>query len=305
MSGKNIKYFMPGQNSDDSTVQKRKRNRKKWRWIHSANFWIRMVSFVGVVFAVGFFLRWQAMIPLLLLIFIVGPLVIVWAFLGALSTDSGGSGTKSGQTLATTPKMPLGRSRAGRLLAFFIIGPIFAIPSLMVGFEAALAITPYSASEIAENELLATEAANSERESARTSAAQKAAQVEAAELKAAEEKSAADKKKAAELEAAETDAVVTNVPDGFSDWGNGIGFKALTGEGACSSGTVCLYYQLYAYKDCPSGVYIQANFINAGGVIVGYGTDLVGSMRDGDSAVVDLRYYGSASKINITKISCY
>jgi hypothetical protein len=114
---------------------------------------------------------------------------------------------------------------------------------------------------------------------------------------------AAEASKAAAAAAAAK--ALIKVPDGFSDWGNGIGYKALVGQGTCASGTSCLFYQLYAYKDCPSGVYIQANFLNSGGVIVGYGNDLIGSMRNGDSATATLQHYGSASNLRVTEINCY
>ena len=96
---------------------------------------------------------------------------------------------------------------------------------------------------------------------------------------------------------------ISNVPEGFTDTGNGIGYKFV--ELACDFGR-CVHYQVYAYKSCPSSVYIEGNQVDAAGVAYGITNDMLGAMSPGDNAVATLRATEpAATAVKITKVQCY
>jgi hypothetical protein len=97
---------------------------------------------------------------------------------------------------------------------------------------------------------------------------------------------------------------VPNVPAGFQDWNNGLGTIKI--DGTCDSGTRCIWYQVYAYRSCPTSVYVEGNIYDAGGTIIDMTNDIVGSMAKGESATVNMKTYNqSAAQMRLTEVECY
>lgn len=92
------------------------------------------------------------------------------------------------------------------------------------------------------------------------------------------------------------------IPEGFTDAGNGMSYKFI--DGTCSYFS-CAYVQIYADNTC-SNVYVEANTVNADGVILGMTNDMIGAMNPGDSAVATLNILeDAATAVSLTKVQCY
>lgn len=92
------------------------------------------------------------------------------------------------------------------------------------------------------------------------------------------------------------------IPEDFTDAGNGMSYKFI--DGTCSY-LHCAYVQIYADTSC-SSVYVEANSINADGVILGMTNDMIGVMNPGDSAVATLNILeDAATGVRLTKVLCY
>jgi len=97
--------------------------------------------------------------------------------------------------------------------------------------------------------------------------------------------------------------VTPNVPMEYSDAGNGLGYRFVSGT--CDYGR-CSFVELIAYEDCPGGVYVEGNTLDASDRVVGLANDLLGSLGDGDVGLATLQYTDSnAVKVKLTEVSCY
>jgi hypothetical protein len=98
------------------------------------------------------------------------------------------------------------------------------------------------------------------------------------------------------------------IPEGFRDFGDGVAYKFP--EGKCVNESLarrCGQVALYAYKNCPSLVYLEGNLMVGADVIYDTVNATVGSMTAGSVAIVELASYKPVSEtptIMITKLSC-
>jgi|GEM_PF-4385249 len=103
-------------------------------------------------------------------------------------------------------------------------------------------------------------------------------------------------------------ASTTKLPEGFTDFGNGVAYKG-TGK-PCTNASLaktCAEMQLFAYKNCPSLVYIEGNLTSKAGVIYDTVNATVGSMTAGSTAVVQLASYkpiAETPNLTVTKLNC-
>lgn len=97
--------------------------------------------------------------------------------------------------------------------------------------------------------------------------------------------------------------VKPNVPMEYSDAGNGLGYRFVSGT--CDFGH-CSFVELLAYEDCPSGVYVEGNTLDSSDRVVGLANDILGGLSTGDIGLATLQYTDSnAVKIELTEVSCY
>ena len=96
-----------------------------------------------------------------------------------------------------------------------------------------------------------------------------------------------------------------DIPAGFTDMGE-IAIRPSTAQSTCSYDS-CVWFELYAYSDCPTAVYVEGNEVDSTtGVIYGWTNDTTGILRAGDRAMVELVTEAvGADAVTITEASCY
>ena len=93
------------------------------------------------------------------------------------------------------------------------------------------------------------------------------------------------------------------IPVDFIDGGEGVAYKQI--EGDCGN-LRCAHYALFAYENCPTSAYLEANELDANGVIYGYTNAAIGTMVAGDTAIATLNALNDqATKLRVTKVNCY
>jgi len=96
-----------------------------------------------------------------------------------------------------------------------------------------------------------------------------------------------------------------DIPAGFSDAGVGIAFR-FADDPVCDGSVRCSQVEVYAYQDCPSMVYIEANLIDGDDRVVGYANDTLGSLSEGQTGLMTLAFTESDGQaVSITEINCY
>jgi len=111
----------------------------------------------------------------------------------------------------------------------------------------------------------------------------------------------------ADTSASSTDVdVEPDIPAGFKDAGTGIAYRNATEGNECSYRR-CVFYELFAYEDCPTSVYVEANTVDKESqVVYGFTNDTLGSLLAGQRAIVELTILeDQANAVRLTKVSCY
>lgn len=94
-------------------------------------------------------------------------------------------------------------------------------------------------------------------------------------------------------------------PEGFEDSGEGLAFKFLENP-SCGEYIRCSQVEVFALRDCPNAVYIEANMIDANGRNIGLTNDVLGALDRGDRGLLDLVVFNdAASRVELSEISCY
>jgi hypothetical protein len=95
------------------------------------------------------------------------------------------------------------------------------------------------------------------------------------------------------------------IPSGYTDGGEGLAWK--WGSGDCSDSiSGCNPVDVFAYEDCSSGVYLEANILDRSGAVIGYTNDSLGSLAKGQRGKMKLKIYeDGADKVQITSSKCY
>lgn len=95
-----------------------------------------------------------------------------------------------------------------------------------------------------------------------------------------------------------------SIPAGYNDLGVGIAAKFV--ERDCSVSLYgCQWLELYAYEDCQSLVYIEANLMDPSGVVLGLTNGTLGSLKTGQKGLIELiSLYEDATSIELTDATC-
>ena len=101
-----------------------------------------------------------------------------------------------------------------------------------------------------------------------------------------------------------------SLPAGFTDAGVGVALRWLDWDvddpRDCSFSGFCYWLEVYAYEDCLSSVYVEANLLDAEGRVVGWTNDSLGALRNGQYGYIELRdSTDDGYQIEITDVSCY
>ncbi|GAA2056628.1 hypothetical protein [Leifsonia soli] len=96
---------------------------------------------------------------------------------------------------------------------------------------------------------------------------------------------------------------------GYHDAGNGLewqfGVLSDSPDG-CSYYKSCVIVKLKAFEDCPSGVYVEGQVMDASGTVVGMTNDTLPSLMAGQDGRVTLGYMGQgAQKTRVTDVVCH
>jgi len=108
-------------------------------------------------------------------------------------------------------------------------------------------------------------------------------------------------------EQAELDAALApDMPAGFTDGGTGLGYQFVHDGVDCSYYDHCVNVELYAYSDCPTSVYVEANVMTEDSTVIGYTNDTLSSLSTGQKGRMILgSMEDGAARFQLTKISCY
>jgi hypothetical protein len=92
-------------------------------------------------------------------------------------------------------------------------------------------------------------------------------------------------------------------PSGYTDYGSGV--SARSESGACDPSARCAWFEVYAYRNCPHKVIVDATVTDVNGGIIGTTSVTVPSMQAGVAQLVQLQSLArSSAKFTITKIDC-
>lgn len=165
--------------------------------IRTAYFWQRLLAVLVLLFAFGILIR-TAPFGITLLFFLAAIGSVLWLVIALFRR-------KNSPVLGNKPM----KSWWVRLIAIMTIAPLLGMSSLALGVTSGLAINPYSAEEIAENEARAEAERKREQERKAAEELRKAEQAKLEADKAAAEEAAAEeqaKREAAKKAAAEEQA---------------------------------------------------------------------------------------------------
>lgn len=97
-----------------------------------------------------------------------------------------------------------------------------------------------------------------------------------------------------------------DIPGGYTDIGNGVALRWQTNPNCESYHDYCVGIDVYAYKACEGGVYIEANTLTSNGVVTGFTNEMVGSLKVGQRASVVLGWIDDgATQAELTEVNCY
>ena len=92
-------------------------------------------------------------------------------------------------------------------------------------------------------------------------------------------------------------------PAGFTNYGTGV--SARTATGACDPSARCAWFEVFAYKNCPTKVTVEGSVTDVNGGMIGTTSASVKAMQAGTSQLVQLQSLArSSANFTITKISC-
>lgn len=95
--------------------------------------------------------------------------------------------------------------------------------------------------------------------------------------------------------------------DGYKDLGSIAGKylkKGVDPEFDCKYHSRCSVMKVYAYQDCPNGVYAEVNIVDANGTVVGWTNDTLSALREGDYGVLVFRVDDNAAGVKATEMKC-
>lgn len=117
-----------------------------------------------------------------------------------------------------------------------------------------------------------------------------------------------NRKKALETKIKEIAKAKKSIPpgyiDGYNDEGQNDGLAAKWVAQTCDPGAKCGDLSVYAYEDCPNGVYVDANMLSVDGSIVDQANGSIDSISVGQKATIVLESYKPFYSIRITKMEC-
>jgi len=80
--------------------------------------------------------------------------------------------------------------------------------------------------------------------------------------------------------------------------------QGVDSEWDCKHYSYCTVFKVYAYRDCPNGVYAEVNKKNASGTIVDWTNDTLGPMNAGDFGVLVFRGTGDGTTSSLSELKC-
>jgi len=94
-------------------------------------------------------------------------------------------------------------------------------------------------------------------------------------------------------------------PDDFREhFKTGVAFKLLDERPSCYDCTGSVY-EVVTKSGCPNGLYVEANVLDASGIIVDFTNDVVSSLPlDGRAKIELYSYESGATRLLVTKVSC-
>ena len=284
----------------------------KKSWLNQLGFWPRVGISAFLFFLFMFIARWPDVIFLSLLILLAALSSVVWVFISAFSKTQ-----PSTLKDATRDKK---RFSWGKIVLAILVAPMIWITAIVIGNSTALAISPYSQEEIAEQENRAAEAELALQQQVEEEAKKKAE--EEAKKKAeeeAEKKAEEEAKKKAEEEAKKNKIATPKPTQNTSEtskteyvwkqFNTSVEYLSpVHGMASCSDGVSgrCFQIEIRALRNCTDGVYIIANTLDSKGRVVGNTAYEVISLRSGETALVDLPIFeSSAVNISPTEVNCF
>ena len=95
------------------------------------------------------------------------------------------------------------------------------------------------------------------------------------------------------------------VPTGFEDTGSGLAIHFVDNPSCSLSIGTCAVVEVYALRDCPSMVYVEANVLDSSGTVIGMTNDSVGRLGAGARARLELPILESEGvRVKLTETSC-
>ena len=96
-----------------------------------------------------------------------------------------------------------------------------------------------------------------------------------------------------------------SIPDGYVDFGIGIAGKYVDRD--CSVSLYgCQWMEIYAYDDCSSMVYVEANVLDANGTVLGITNGTLGTLRSGQKGLIEfINLYDGGERLELTDASCF
>lgn len=100
---------------------------------------------------------------------------------------------------------------------------------------------------------------------------------------------------------------VAEIPAGYEDAGDGVAVRWAepAEESACVAGwALCATLMVYAYEPC--NLYVKANIVDAGRVVIGYDNELTGNLSAGQYAKAQFTTLDDAAEgFQFVEASCY
>jgi len=276
----------------------------KKSWLNQLGFWPRVGISAFLFFLFMFIARWPDVIFLSLLILLAALSSVVWVFISAFSKTQ-----PSTLKDATRDKK---RFSWGKIVLAILVAPMIWITAIVIGNSTALAISPYSQEEIAEQENRAAEAELALQQQVEEEAKKKAE--EEAEKKAEEEakkkaEEEAKKNKIATPKPTQNTSETSKTEYVWKQFNTSVEYLSpVHGMASCSDGVSgrCFQIEIRALRNCTDGVYIIANTLDSKGRVVGNTAYEVISLRSGETALVDLPIFeSSAVNISPTEVNCF
>jgi len=102
------------------------------------------------------------------------------------------------------------------------------------------------------------------------------------------------------------DAIMKGIPAGYNDLGNGLAYKWKNTDIDCEYYDGCIVAMVYAYGDCPSSVYLEANILDENDTVINYTNGTLSALSAGQKGEILLGdINGNGAKFQMTDSSCY